>query len=95
MTEVTRLGFTALITLLLPDLKFNFFTIQLDGSDFEIDAYSIWNFFYQPFAVIFKYQRSDSPIVDMNELLNESSLNLNNRQVLPTPLSPINNSLNK
>lgn len=36
-----------------------------------------------------------SPIVEMNVVLKESSLNLNSRHVLPTPLSPISNSLKR
>ena len=35
------------------------------------------------------------PIVEINVELNASSENLNNTQVLPTPESPINKSLNK
>jgi len=35
------------------------------------------------------------PIVDMNVELNASSENRNNMHVLPTPESPISNSLNK
>lgn len=36
-----------------------------------------------------------SPIVDMKVVLKESSLNLNSRHVLPTPLSPMSNSLKR
>lgn len=42
-----------------------------------------------------KYHNINAPIVDIKVVLNASSENLNKRQVFPTPLSPINRSLNK
>jgi len=39
-------------------------------------------------------KKHDTPIVEMNVVLNASSENRNSRQVLPTPESPISNSLN-
>ena len=38
---------------------------------------------------------NNSPIVEINVVLNASSENLNSTQVLPTPESPINSNLNK
>ena len=40
-------------------------------------------------------KRKSTPTVVMNESENESSQNLNNNDVLPTPLSPMVNNLNK
>lgn len=44
---------------------------------------------------IISYIFNNSPMVDMNVVLNASSENRNKMQVLPTPESPINNNLNK
>lgn len=41
-----------------------------------------------------KRRRGISPMVEMNVVVNASSENLNNMHVLPTPESPISNSLN-
>ena len=40
-------------------------------------------------------RNNDSPIVEIKVVLNASSENLNNTQVLPTPESPINSNLNR
>lgn len=46
-------------------------------------------------TITFDRENNHSPIVDINEMLNASSENLNNIDVFPTPESPINNNLNK